>query len=313
MADYCTLDDVKSRLNISGSENDTLIENIIDSASRIIDKYCGRSFTSVTEVRYFDGNGGRVLLLNDDLLSIEPPESRACVELTASGTITVADGKAQCTMPFAGEIEDIQGYIETLGTGAGTSTDIQISNGATDYLTTVGAFEVDSATNLLEGQVLASNPAFEIDDIIELDVDAVSTNPADIHIWVWVKVSSLAEAVIINDDETLDSTDYILYPLNSSPKRWIELDENEGKIWAKGRKKISIAGKWGYCEDTDLPGAIWNACVELSCRIFKMKDTAYQDFTASAELGQLFYSKALSPSIQLVLDLYKVKEMVLGV
>jgi len=114
---------------------------------------------------------------------------RVCVPFILSGTITTGDGKAKWEAPFAGEITAVDGFIKTLGTGAGTSTDIQISNGSTDYLTTVGAFEVDSGTNLLESQVLAENPTFDADDVIEIDVDAVSTSPGDAVIRVWVKMA----------------------------------------------------------------------------------------------------------------------------
>lgn len=116
---------------------------------------------------------------------------RICVPFVIPGTITAADGKAKWKAPFAGEVVAVEGYITTLGTGATTSTDIQVSIGAVDLLTTVGAFEVDSATNLLESQVLRPNPTFDADDVIEIDVDAISTAPADALIRVWVKMAPI--------------------------------------------------------------------------------------------------------------------------
>lgn len=186
MSDYCTAEDVKTRLGISGSGDDVLIEKIVTAASRAIDKYCERVFTSTSTTKYFDSDGGAILMLDEDLLSDPEPS-------------------------------------------------------------------------------------------------------------------------IINDDETLDSVDYILYPLNKDPKRWIEMDEDKGKVWVKGRKKVAITGSWGYCEVADIPKDIWNAAVELSCRIFKMKDTAYGDATANVELGQLVYQKAIPHNIRLVLDQYRAK------
>jgi len=112
-----------------------------------------------------------------------------CVPMLVVGTITAADGKAKWKAPFAGEIVAVEGYITSLGSGAGTSTDVQVSNGAVDYLTTLGTFEVDSATKLLEGQVIKPNPTFAAGDVVEIDVDAVSTGPADAIIRVWVKVA----------------------------------------------------------------------------------------------------------------------------
>ena len=111
------------------------------------------------------------------------------VDLIALGTLTVADGKSKWKAPFAGKIIAVDGWIKTLGSGATTSTDFQISCGTKDYLATVGAFEVDSATSLLESQVLVPNTSFAAGDIIELDCDAVSTSPADAFIRLWVAIA----------------------------------------------------------------------------------------------------------------------------
>ena len=55
---YCTLADVKAALRITDTVDDSLIENSINSASRMIDQYCNRYFysTSAGEVRYFKAN-----------------------------------------------------------------------------------------------------------------------------------------------------------------------------------------------------------------------------------------------------------------
>ena len=52
---YCTLADVKAALRITDTLDDTLIENSINSASRMIDQYCNRYFYSGSpgEVRYY--------------------------------------------------------------------------------------------------------------------------------------------------------------------------------------------------------------------------------------------------------------------
>lgn len=42
--EYCTLDDVKAELGISGSSEDTYLESLIKAASRRIDNYCNRTF-----------------------------------------------------------------------------------------------------------------------------------------------------------------------------------------------------------------------------------------------------------------------------
>lgn len=181
MSDYCIINDVKTRLDITSSEHDPLLSKIVTAVSRAIDHYCGRVFFSTSTTRYFDGDGSNKLMLFDDLL------------------------------------------------------------------------EVTSITN---------------------------------------------------DSNALDEDDYILYPLNSTPTRWIILEDD---VWVRGNKKIAIEGSWGYCEVADIPLDLWNASVELACRVFKMKDSAYADASANIELGQLIYQKAIPANIVFALDNYRVK------
>ena len=117
---------------------------------------------------------------------------QALVQWHLIGTITTGDGKWSWRAPYAGEFTAVGGYIKTLGTGAGTSTDIQIRNETDsnkDLLSTIGAFEVNSATNLLEAQVInVTNASFAANDVIDLDVDAISTSPADAIIWAVINL-----------------------------------------------------------------------------------------------------------------------------
>ena len=78
------------------------------------------------------------------------------IPLHLVGTITTGDGKWPWEAPYAGRVIQLKGTIKTIGSGAGTSTDFQLRNvtQAKDILATVGAFEVDSAINRLEGQVV---------------------------------------------------------------------------------------------------------------------------------------------------------------
>jgi hypothetical protein len=64
---YCTLADIKASLRITDSIDDTLLEQSINSASRMIDQYCNRSFYSGSagEVRYFAANDSFVTWIDD--------------------------------------------------------------------------------------------------------------------------------------------------------------------------------------------------------------------------------------------------------
>ncbi len=65
---YCTLEEVKRELEITGAEKDASLESMIESVKGLIDSYCGRSFSTVAETRYFDGAGD--VLFIDDLVLI---------------------------------------------------------------------------------------------------------------------------------------------------------------------------------------------------------------------------------------------------
>jgi len=106
------------------------------------------------------------------------------LEFTKEGVVAVGDNQFKVKAPFDGEILEHDGWLDILGGGAGTSTDVQIRNENTsvDYFATLPTFEVDSATKRLEGGVLINSPTFKKDEWLVLDVDVVSTNPADMTI-----------------------------------------------------------------------------------------------------------------------------------
>lgn len=69
---YCTLADVKAALRISDTYDDALLETAINSASRLIDGYCNRSFwqgATDTEVRYYATTDPYYVWI-DDLVSL---------------------------------------------------------------------------------------------------------------------------------------------------------------------------------------------------------------------------------------------------
>jgi hypothetical protein len=66
---YCTLAMLKSALRIADSIDDSLLELAIESASREIDGYCERKFTSVSGTRVFNPTNP-FLLVTDDIVSV---------------------------------------------------------------------------------------------------------------------------------------------------------------------------------------------------------------------------------------------------
>jgi hypothetical protein len=89
---YCTLADVKAALRITDTIDDALLENSINSASRMIDQYCNRYFysTSAGEVRYYKANDGFVCWI-DDAQSISELKTSSTDPLIFDTTWEAAD------------------------------------------------------------------------------------------------------------------------------------------------------------------------------------------------------------------------------
>ena len=69
---YATLEKFKLWADIASTDanDDSVIEDLVELASRYIDHKTGRTFYARTETRYFDVPGSRELRLDDDLLTI---------------------------------------------------------------------------------------------------------------------------------------------------------------------------------------------------------------------------------------------------
>ncbi len=93
---YCTLADVKAALRIQDTLDDLLIENSINSASRLIDQYCNRYFysTAAAEVRYYKANDGFTCWI-DDLQSISDLKTSSTDPLIFDTTWEVGDYQLQ--------------------------------------------------------------------------------------------------------------------------------------------------------------------------------------------------------------------------
>lgn len=70
---YCTAQDLKERLGWPDDDSkDNIIEQVIETASRWIDRYCHRRFyaDSANQTRYYTSDNVNTLFLNDDIVSI---------------------------------------------------------------------------------------------------------------------------------------------------------------------------------------------------------------------------------------------------
>ena len=69
---YCSLAEIKAAIDIptATTTDDTMLERLVEAASRTIDRETQRTFYARTETHYFDIPGGRELRMDDDLLSV---------------------------------------------------------------------------------------------------------------------------------------------------------------------------------------------------------------------------------------------------
>lgn len=67
--DYCTVDELRDRLGLTGTTDDTTLEGVIAAASRIVEGETGRRFGQYSETRYYTPECGEWLPI-DDLVSV---------------------------------------------------------------------------------------------------------------------------------------------------------------------------------------------------------------------------------------------------
>jgi len=114
----------------------------------------------------------------------------------------------------------------------------------------------------------------------------------------------LSVTSISNGGEDLTSDEYLLYPLNSLPKRYITIKTEVGKVFERGKGNITIAGNWGYCDDSSRPYDIWNAAVELTCREYIRRTSAYANVMLDPKVGEVRFEVGLPKDIAELLDAY---------
>lgn len=87
---YASLAELKTRLDISDTAEDTLLETLLTATSREIDDYCRRRFYAATETRYYTADQADVVLV-DDCLSVSALLTDADGDRTYETTWTTAD------------------------------------------------------------------------------------------------------------------------------------------------------------------------------------------------------------------------------
>jgi phage gp36-like protein len=106
--DLTTLAILKTYIN-NGSSNDTLLQQLLTSASVAIESYCNRDFVSKAYTKTFDGSGGNALVLPDYPIT-------AVASVTVNGqTIPAAASVTGTGYSFSENTIVLNGYIFTRG------------------------------------------------------------------------------------------------------------------------------------------------------------------------------------------------------
>lgn len=106
---------------------------------------------------------------------------------------------------------------------------------------------------------------------------------------LWIDMPLLTVTTLTNGDGTvISSSDYRLWPYNSTIKREIRLKSSVDWIF-DADELISVEGKWGY--STSIPSPVSEAAIIMSAWLHKRYLAGLADASASIELGQLIYSK----------------------
>lgn len=170
------------------------------------------------------------------------------------------------------------------------------------------------------------------DDIIMLDIEAVKEFidhycnrsfdataatkyydgvGATLYIDDLASIAGGSDGIFLDEDGdriyevTMATTDYIMYPLNTTPKTKIIIDTHNGAYgsFAPGVKQgIKITATWGY---TTVPADVKKAAVIQSCRWHKRRESSYQDRVGSPELGTVNVYKSLDPDVKQILRGYR--------
>lgn len=93
---YTTLADIKARANIPTADTtiDSILEGYVEAASRLLDGEIQRTFYARTETHYFDIPEGRVLRMDDDLLTVTSLTNGDGTLIASTNYITVPKNRA---------------------------------------------------------------------------------------------------------------------------------------------------------------------------------------------------------------------------
>ncbi len=107
------------------------------------------------------------------------------VPIAVQGTLSAGDGAAKWVAPFACRLAHVGAHLQNTG-GTSGNTSVQVSVGATDYLSATLDIAYNDADRVASTSSLAAQ-SISRDDVVEIDIDSVpGTASADLTVCLTV-------------------------------------------------------------------------------------------------------------------------------
>jgi hypothetical protein len=270
---YASLATLKSRLDITETTWDTDLLALLGAVSRMIDRWCERWFYVWEGSRYFDGSPSPLFL--DDLLSIDTDG----FQLDEDGDETYESTMAPKTGDTSNDywLYPLNKYPKTWAKISMNSAFGGFASGVKRGIKITGKWGYgESATPYKDsGITVIADDATET----ELDVSAEGTIEPGHTILVE------SEQIYVSAASS-DGTNKIT----------VERAVN-------GTTGAAHATKAAYIYE--YPEPVREACLIQAMRLWKRKDSAFQDAVGSPELGTLLVYKGLDADTKLIVSKYR--------
>ena len=259
---YATLTTLKTRLTISATTDDTTLRLLLESVSRVVDKWCRRHFYALSATRYEDGTSGR-LFLSDDLLSVTTLKTDEDGNGVYENTFLAADYL----------LYPLNGYPKLAVDLSHDSGYSHFANGVRKGVEIAGLWgygDGDSATPY--------GPA---------GVTATATDGTTTSVTVSAAGDLAAGHTILVESEQMYITAIVSTTLT------VIRAQNGTTGAAHSAKAVSI---YQY------PDAIREATLMTAARLWRRKDSAFATIIGGPEMGPMEIWQGLDPDVQLLMS-----------
>ena len=281
---YVSLDTLKSSgvLNITGTGDDARLLQLIESVSRLVDRYCNRHFYVLNAVRKFDGDGTLVLLV-PDLVSVDSNGLNTDDDKDRTFETTWA-ASDYLLLPSNADPTTASNPLSRPYTGV----EVDVDAG------TKSAFPVGRQTVQIAGQWGWWRHLKRATETANAIADATTTS-----VTVSSRTDVEAGHTILIDSEQLYVRSY------SGNTLTVVRGVN-------GTTAASHSG--GAAIDIyEYPGPIVEAAISQAARLWRRKDSAFAATTGFPETGQAKVSNRLDSEVMLLLGQYRKPSVGVGV